>query len=123
MKNSQKLLDGRLTPSEFLDKIVYRQTEDDFGLLEFNNLNPLIDDEVEEEDNRGSHNEIDEPMSEKSKGHCLLCNEADPQMCVMPCFDFCMCEACFIILKENYDEILCPKCNNIATDVKKMNFI
>lgn len=124
MANSQKLLDGRMEPGEFLDKIVYKQNEDDFGLLNTEYLNPIIEDDDEEvEPDENSEYESEEIAPELPKGLCILCYEKTPEMCVVPCFDFCMCEPCFFILKSNSADFRCPKCHIVASDAKKMNFV
>lgn len=127
MKNSKLLEEGKMTPDEFLQKIVYKQSEDDFGLLNTINLNPIIDieDDDENEDVLSLRDiaDISEIAESSPIGRCLLCSEKRPEMCIVPCFDFCVCEPCYHILKNNAVAFNCPKCNIVATDAKKMNFM
>lgn len=121
MANSQKLIDGRMTAEDFLNKIVYKQAEDDFGLLNTEYINPIVDeDEDDEEESECENAAIVENLP---KGRCILCTEKEPEMCILPCFDFCVCEACYLILKNNSEQWKCPKCDVIAIEAKKMNFV
>lgn len=45
MRNSQLLLNDRLTPKEFLDRIVYKENNLDFGLVNMELVNDIVDEE------------------------------------------------------------------------------
>lgn len=86
-------------------------------------LNPTIDDDDEDEPLDDADSETEPIAVQLPKGRCILCSEREPEMCVIPCFDFCICEACYVVLINNANEFRCPKCNTIATEAKKMNFV
>lgn len=132
MKYSHLLATNRLEPSEFLNRIVYKENGLDFGLLDVTLVSEIIDDDDEieqplllqqrEEDSNG----ITEQSSHSRRGLCVTCNETEPAMCVLPCFHFCICEPCWIFLQQTKDpnsDLKCPACGLSATDAKKMNFV
>lgn len=125
MRNSQLLLNDQITCEEFLNRIVYKQNNLDFGLIDAEMVNIVID---EEDFDDGSENHVSQPSTLKSpadscmtKGKCVVCNDVEPQLCVLPCFDFCVCTCCWELSKT--DDMRCPLCGSAATDAKKMNFV
>lgn len=118
MRNSELLLRDEITPEEFLNRIVYKRNNLDFALMNVECVNEVID-EDEEEDESG------DDQSTSDFGRCITCKETEPELCILPCFDFCICEGCWNILKTNNksDSIKCPSCNEIASDARKMNFV
>lgn len=129
MAYSQQLLEDRLTPDEFLNRIVYKQNNLDFGLMDTNFVSPIVDDEDEDDDDseHANNDDLQSPLadtSEKrySRGLCLTCKDAEAQLCILPCFDFCICEQCWTFLKSNDGIIKCPACSCICSDAKRMNF-
>lgn len=60
-------------------------------------------------------------QSQFLRGRCIVCNESEAELCIIPCFDFCVCEKCWEVLKQD-DPLQCPACNCIATEAKKMKF-
>lgn len=127
MKNSKLLLDGLLEPSQFLDRIVYQQNMNDYGMMNVENVNIFLD--ADEEDDRNSQvtEEIsDSPVSTNTSnkyGQCILCSSCEPEILFLPCFDFCVCVACYEIMKNNSSQtIRCPKCKTNVDDARKMTF-
>lgn len=123
-RNSNLLANGQITCEEFLNRIVYKQNNLDFGLIDVDNVNIVIDDG----DDSDSEESPSEPTSFNShkiaKGKCVLCSVNEPELCVIPCFDFCVCVSCWNILKENSNsELKCPLCSSTASDAKMMNFV
>lgn len=97
-------------------------------------VNEIIDEEDEINDSDDENQGTSEPAinfststqrKEFSKGQCLTCRESEPEMCILPCIDFCICESCWNILKSNEgsESVRCPLCKCTATGAKKMNFI
>lgn len=134
MHNSKLLSDGIITAEEFLNRIVYRQSEDDFGLMDTELLNSVIDDDDNDDGEEGQAEE--EKMTEEEAnvsngssklGQCIVCQNAEPEICVLPCFEFCVCSDCWKILQRNSEQkstvLQCPKCLSSATDGKKMQFV
>lgn len=133
MKNSKLLLENRLDADQFLDRIIYQQSSDDFGLLDVTHINAYIDNDDDENSFDEEIGRIPSPtpssssasssssQSSRSLGQCSLC-EDEPELLLLPCFEYCVCEICWNILKNNCTEPTCPKCNVIVTEAKKINF-
>lgn len=135
MKNSKLLLEKRLNADQFLDRIIYQQNSDDFGLLDVTHINAFIDDDEEhipdEEIGRipsptpSSSSQLSQSSqssaSSRSLGQCSLC-EAEPELLLLPCFEYCLCQTCWDILKNNHTKPLCPNCKVTVTDTKKIKF-
>lgn len=130
MANSKLMLQNRLDADEFLDRIVYQQDSDDFGMLDVTLVNISIDKD-DDKDSTNEHEQI-EPIasptpstqsstSSQSVGHCALCEE-EPELLVLPCFEFCVCQTCWEILKKNNDTPSCPSCKAAVTEVKAIKF-
>lgn len=130
MHNSELLMHDRITAETFLNRIVYKQNENDFGLLDVEMVNIIIDEEDEEiEDIGTSHQTVTPSTSQNTNrakgpsiGTCVVCTTSEPQMVVLPCFEFCVCAACWDVIKEDNTNLKCPKCHSSATDVRKMIF-
>lgn len=140
MHNSKLLSEGIISAEEFLNRIVYRQAEDDFGLMDTEFLNIFLDEDddegqceeellVQEEVNvsQGSSSRSSSSQCSSKLGQCVVCQNEEPEICVLPCFEFCVCETCWNILQRNSQKnsaiLKCPKCLSIATDGKKMQFV
>lgn len=132
MQNSKLLLEGQIEAEDFLNRIVYQQSTDDFGLMDIGHLNVFVD---EADDERDDFDEVVSTSSETSEGNftssssssskfgqCIVCSDNEPQICILPCFEFCVCETCWDIIKSNSTDLRCPKCKQIAKDGRKMSF-
>lgn len=88
------------------------------------------DDSEDDVDVASTSSEISEGSSFTSSssssqkfGQCVVCSKSEPQICVLPCFEFCVCEARWNVLKNNSTTNLrCPKCQEVAKEGKKMIF-
>lgn len=128
MANSKLMMEGRLDADEFLRRIVYQQSTDDFGMLDVTLINLFID---EDDDDKSADEEVrsipsptpstQSSTSSQSVGQCALC-EAEPELLMLPCFEFCVCQSCWDILKKNDDTPSCPSCNSTVTQAKKIKF-
>lgn len=132
----------QITAEEFLNRILYQQTEDDFGLMDVELVSIILDDEGEDDGGETFEDENCEPVqdgisisssqssssqSSSKLGQCVVCCDAEPDICVLPCFELCICESCWSVLKENRDQrpgfiLKCPKCESIVTDARTMTF-
>lgn len=144
MQNSKLLANGLITAEQFLDRIVYQQKEDDFGLLNVEFVNILIDEE-DDEDNEGENNETSDSSSEEEQrpasqaststqksnnsvnvGKCKICSISQVEMCLLPCVHFCICERCWNVLEQNRNRtksvIKCPLCESVVDNAKKIIF-
>lgn len=127
MANSKLMLDDRLDADEFLTRIVYQQNTDDFGMLDVALVSVLIDedDEVncayEIESVPSPTSSTQSTASSQSVGQCALC-EAEPELLMLPCFDFCMCQSCWEILKSTYDTPNCPSCGVSVKKARQIKF-
>lgn len=81
MANSKLMLEGRLDADEFLKRIVYQQSQDDFGMLDVTLINVLIDHD-DDEDSADEIGRVPSPTpstqstaSSQSVGRCALCDE------------------------------------------------
>lgn len=126
-RNSQLLSEGKILCDEFLNRIVYKQNKLDFGLIDVDTVNIVIDDDDSDTEDCGTSSEQSSTSTHShgtEKGKCVVCRNVEANLCVVPCFDYCVCDSCWNILKENSNEkLLCPSCNSAATDAKKMNFV
>lgn len=145
MLNSKRLANGQITAEQFLDRIVYQQADDDFGLMNVEYINILIDDDDEENENADADTEKAQeavenesailPIASSSSqasvlsnklGKCKICSTDEPEMCLLPCFDFCICQSCWNVLQNNQrrykNELKCPQCGDSVVDAKKMKF-
>lgn len=66
MRNSKLVLDGLLGPSQFLNRIVYQQNIDDYGMMDIEYVNILLDEDDDDED-IFSETPIDSPVSSYSE--------------------------------------------------------
>lgn len=106
MKNSKLMLEGRLDASEFLNRIVYQQSVDDFGLMDAKYVNITLDDEDGDEI-EGIDAEIIEEVVEttvdastfissqnspvsseiasstNTLGKCVICTSSQPQILII----------------------------------------
>lgn len=133
MKNSKLMLEKRLNADQFLDRIVYQQSSDDYGMLDVTHINAFIDqdddDNVLDEDigripsptPSSSSQSSQSSASSRSLGQCALC-EAEPELLLLPCFEYCVCQACWDILKSNHTKPTCPSCKLTVDDTKKIKF-
>lgn len=124
MRNSELLLDDRITAEEFLNRIVYKQNNLDFGLIDVDTVNIIIDEE--EEDSGFSDDESSSQMQTQlscPKNVCIACEDNYAVMCVLPCFDVCFCEQCWNILMEDFGNSNCPKCDGPVEKIKELNFM
>lgn len=142
MANSKLMLQGRLDAEEFLNRIVYQQNSDDYGMLDVSLINVSIDQDDEDEeiedilsskyanvivdDEDKSTNPSPTPStlsttSSKSLGQCTLC-EAEPELLLLPCFEFCLCQLCWDILKKNNSTPACPNCRIKVASANKIKF-
>lgn len=92
MNNSKLLLDGLLEPSQFLDRIVYQQNMNDYGMMNVENVNILLDVDDDDDEKSQETEEVTEspvsPKMNKKYGQCILCNICEPEILILPCFDF-----------------------------------
>lgn len=128
MRNSKLLDDDRITAEEFLNRIIYKQNNLDFGLIDVDIVNIVIDDDSDIEDDECSSQSSSQTTSsstshESTKGMCVACTEKQSEMCVIPCFHFCVCVSCWEIILRNATDLRCPGCNGVATDARTMNFV
>lgn len=133
MKNSKLLLENRLNADQFLDRIIYQQSSDDFGLLDVTHINAFIDnddDEISFDEEIGripsptpsSSSSSQSSQSSRSLGQCALC-EDEPELLLLPCFEYCVCQICWDILKNNHTEPTCPSCKVTVVETKKIKFL
>lgn len=106
MANSKLMLEGRLDADEFLKRIVYQQSQDDFGMLDVTLINVLIDHDDDEDSADEEIGRVPSPTpstqstaSSQSVGRCALCDE-EPELLLLPCFEYCVCQKCWNILKK-----------------------
>lgn len=136
MANSKLMQEGRLDADEFLNRILYQQSSDDFGMLDVTLVNISIDSDTEEEiddaefesqspaspsPSSTSTLSSESSSSGSSVGQCASC-EAEPELLLLPCFEFCVCKKCWNILEKNVDKPKCPSCNTIVTQAKEIRF-
>lgn len=128
MANSKLMLEDRLDANEFLNRIVYQQSTDDFGMLDVTLINIFIDKDDEYDCVDEEIEAIPSPTpstsssaSSKSVGQCALC-EAEPELLLLPCFEFCVCQACWEILKHNNNASSCPICKAFVSEARKITF-
>lgn len=126
--NSKLMIEGRLDADEFLNRIVYQQSTDDYGMLDVTLVNVHLDQDEEEEFDGEEIERIPSPTpssqsscSSKSVGQCALC-DSEPELVLLPCFDYCVCEKCWEILKNNQTEPTCPNCKAFVKSAKRINF-
>lgn len=136
MANSKLMLEGRLDANEFLNRIVYQQSSDDFGMLDVSLVN-VVEDKDDSDDNENFVEEnirrVPSPtpsssssssyssVSSQSVGQCALC-DGEPELLLLPCFDFCVCETCWEIVQSNNKNLKCPSCKLSVTQAKRIKF-
>lgn len=127
MRNSRLLANEKITCEEFLNRIVYKQNNLDFGLIDADLVNIVVDTDDDDDDSESEESLVKPPPLDSqgnTKGKCILCHDKERELCVLPCFDFCLCASCWNILKENStSELKCPSCHAPASDARKMNFV
>lgn len=133
MANSKLMLEGRLDADEFLKRIVYQQSTDDFGMLDVTLVNVVVEDDEEDcVDNNIRSTPSPTPStssassslssaSSHSVSQCALCDGV-PELLLLPCFDFCVCSTCWQIVENNNKQPSCPSCKSAVTEAKKIKF-
>lgn len=138
MANRKLMLEGRLDANEFLNRIVYQQSSDDFGMLDVSLVNVVVEENENEDcidDNIrltpsptpstsssfSSSSISSSTGSSQSVGQCALC-DGEPELLLLPCFDFCVCKTCWNIVESNNKKLSCPSCKSIVTQAKSVNF-
>lgn len=140
MANSKLMLEGRLDADEFLKRIVYQQSADDFGMLDVSLVNVVVEEDDNESEDCVNENIRMTPSptpssssssssssfstttaSSQSIGQCALC-DGEPELLLMPCFDFCVCSTCWVIVEKNNKKLRCPSCKSTVTQAKRVKF-
>lgn len=81
MRNSELLITDRITAEQFLERIIYKENNMDFGLMDVETVNVIID---ETDESQIVQEQAQSQIVQHSKRFCVVREVIEAQMCVLP---------------------------------------
>lgn len=127
---SHKLLEGKITPKEFMQRMVFGKSkicvdlEPDEDIFETNGHNSDNEDDNDSEDENDDGDDTVDPNTPSHYFHetdtamCIVCLVSKPNILLLPCRHLKICLNCCNELKANAGEnfFKCPLCRAIVVE-------